>query len=124
MPDEPLIDRLVDATYRSGDRRIASDPRLSAMHARIKRRPEPKRKQVIDRFGLRHPVLGGALAAVFVVVCFFPMFSIPLVMLLAVGIIKVTGFAFLEGLLALVCVVVGIWMGIVCGRVWYQGQTP
>jgi hypothetical protein len=119
-----LIDRLVDATYRSGERRIAADPRLTAIHARIEQRPEPKRKAKLDRFGRRHPALGGAFMGALVVVCFLPLISIPFVVLAAVGMLKATGFVFLEGFMALVCVVAGVWMAIVAGRVWYQGETP
>ena len=125
MPDEsPLIDRLVDATHRFGERQLAATPPLTVTHAPMTRLPGPKRQAKLDRLGPRHPVLGGALMGALVVVSFFPVFSIPFLILAAVGMLNATGFVLLEGFVALVCVVMGIWMAIVCGRVWCQREAP
>jgi hypothetical protein len=116
--DAHFIDRLVDAVDRSGRRRIASSPRMTAAYQKSATRPEPP----LGRFGQKHPVLGGAVAAIVWGGAMCLVFSLPVVALAVAGVFSTAIFVVVEMIMVLLWTVGGALFGLSVGRAWSRGE--
>jgi hypothetical protein len=116
--ERSLVDRFVDGIYRAGRRRIESSRTATAMCQRTTRRPDP----LLARFGQRHPILGGSVAALVFGTAMFVVFSVPVVWLAIVGVFSRSALLALELVMAVLWAIGGMLFGLSVGRTWSRGE--